>query len=193
MTLLVLGLVLFLGVHSVRIVADDWRAARIARLGANGWKGTHSIVSLIGFVLIVVGYGQARHATQLLWIPPVWTRHLAAPLVLVAFILLFVSYVPRTKIKARVGHPMVLSVKFWAIAHLIANGTVAAVVLFGSFLVWAVVDFASSRRRDRRDGVVYPPGNGSRDAIAIAGGVIAWVVFAFWLHGVLIGVKPFGV
>ena len=192
MILLILGLVVFLGIHSIRIVADDWRSARIARLGERRWKSLYALVSLIGFVLIVVGYGQARHDSVLLWVPPVWSRHVAALLVLIAFILIVAAYVPGTKIKARVGHPMLLGVKTWAVAHLLANGTLAAVVLFGSFLVWAVVDYVICRRRDRRDGVTYPAVGWSRDAIAIVVGIVAWAAFAFYLHGVLIGVKPFG-
>ena len=97
-----------------------------------------------------------------------------------------------TRMKAALGHPMVLGVKLWAFAHLIANGTLASVVLFGSFLVWAIVDFASLRRRDRALGTVYPPGSLQRDVLALAIGVVAWIAFAFWLHGLLFGVRPFG-
>jgi uncharacterized membrane protein len=137
-----------------------------------------------------VGYGQARASTAMLWAPPVWTRHVAIPLVLVAFVLLAAANIPGTKLKAAVHHPMVLGVKTWAFAHLIANGSVADVVLFGSFLAWAIVDYASLRRRDRRDGIVYPPGTWSRDAIAVIAGLAAGVIFALWLHGPLIGVNP---
>ena len=191
MLLLVAGLVVFLGVHSVRIVADDWRTARIAAVGERAWKLAYTVVSLAGFALLVYGYGQARQATTLLWQPPVWTRHAAAALVLVAFVLVAAAYVPGTRIRSAVGHPMILGVKVWAFAHLLANGTVADVVTFGAFLAWAIVDYAASRRRDRAAGVTYPPGPPARDAIAIAAGALAWAVFAFWLHGPLIGVRPF--
>ena len=191
MTLLVLGLVLFLGVHSVRIVADDWRAARIAKSGEKPWKLAITILSLIGFALIVFGYGQARQATPLLFSPPVWTRHVAALLLLPAFILIAAAFVKGTRIKARVGHPMILGVKVWAFAHLMANGTLADAVLFGSFLVWAVLDYIASRRRDRAAGTVYPVGPISRDLIAIGAGAVAWWLFGFVLHGPLIGVRPF--
>lgn len=191
MLMLVTGLVVFLGVHSVRIVADDWRAARIAAIGERAWKLLYTIVSLIGFALLVYGYGEARQATTLLWQPPAWTRHVAAVLVLVAFVLVAAAYVRGTRIKSAVGHPMILGVKVWALAHLIANGTVADVVLFGAFLAWAIVDYAASRRRDRVAGTTYPPGPPARDAIAVALGAVAWAVFAFWLHGPLIGVRPF--
>ena len=191
MLLLVVGLVVFLGVHSVRIVADDWRSARIAAWGERRWKLAYTVASLIGFVLIVHGYGQARQATTILYQPPTWSRHVAAALVLVAFILVAAAYVRGTRIKAAVGHPMILGVKVWAFAHLLANGTAADVVLFGAFLVWAVVDYAASRRRDRLAGVTYPAGPLRQDAIAVVAGTLAWVIFAFWLHGPLIGVRPY--
>ena len=190
MLLLVLGLVLFLGVHSVRIFADDWRTAQIARRGARPWKLGYTMLSIAGLALIVVGYGEARSVTTMLWVPPVWTRHVAIPLVLIAFVLLAAASIPGTKLKAAVHHPMVLGVKTWAFAHLIANGSVADVVLFGSFLVWAIVDYASLRRRDRRDGIVYLPGSWGRDAIAVVVGVAAGVIFALWLHRPLTGVNP---
>jgi uncharacterized membrane protein len=192
MTILILGLIIFLGAHSVRIVADEWRSAQIARIGERPWKGLYSLVSLIGFVLLVWGYGQARQATTVLWSPPTWTRDLVAVLTLLAFVLLAAANVPRTRIKAWIGHPMVAGVKVWALGHLIGNGTLAGTVLFGSVLVWAIVDFAASRRRDRIAGTVYPEGSLARDALAVAIGVIAWALFAFFLHGWLIGTRPFG-
>ena len=192
MTTLVTGLVLFLGVHCVRIVADDWRSAQIARIGERKWKGLYALLSVVGFVLLVWGYGQARLDPVVLWNPPAWMRHVGALLTLPAFVLVVAGNMRGTRMKAALGHPMVLGVKLWAFAHLIANGTLAAVVLFGSFLVWAIVDFASLRRRDRALGTVYPPGSIRRDLLALAIGVVAWVAFAFWLHGLLFGVRPFG-
>ena len=191
MLALVLGLVLFLGVHSMRIVAEPWRTQAIARLGPGPWKGLYSLVSAVGLVLIVWGYGQARLEPVVVWTPPVWTRHLAALLVLPAFILIAAGNIPGTRIRAWFGHPMVLGTKLWAFAHLISNGMLADVVLFGSFLAWAIVDYASARRRDRAAGVVQARGTGSRDAIAVVAGAVAWFVFAFWLHLPLIGVRPF--
>ena len=192
MAALIVGLIIFLGVHSVRIVANDWRGAQMARLGEGPWKGIYSLASLVGFILIVWGYGQARLDPVVLWNPPQWTRHLLPPFTLLTFVLVAAAYVPGTRIKAWLGSPMVLGVKLWALAHLIANGTLAATVLFGSFLAWAIVDFASSRRRDRAAGVVYPKGSLARDVMATLIGLAAWAVFAFWLHGWLIGVRPFG-
>lgn len=192
MWLLILGLILFLGVHSVGLVADDWRKQRVLHWGLRSWKLLFALVSLAGLVLIIWGYAQARLAPQWLWISPVWTRHLASLLTIPAFILLVATYVPATHIKARVGHPMLLGVKFWALAHLLANGSVADVILFGSFLVWAVFSFIVLRRRDRAAGRSYPAKSGMRDAIAIVVGLGLWVLFAFGLHQMLIGVAPLG-
>jgi uncharacterized membrane protein len=192
MTLLILGLVLFLGAHSVRIVADDWRTQRVAAMGEGPWKAAYSIVAIAGFVLIAWGYGEARTAPTVLYVPPVWTKHLAALLTWPAFVLLAASKTPGTRIKAAVGHPMVVGTKIWAFAHLISNGTLADVLLFGSFLAWAVLDYTAARRRDRRAGTTYAVGPISRDLIAVVVGTVAWVAFALWLHGPLIGVRPFG-
>lgn len=192
MILLVLGLAIFLGVHSSRILADDWRSAQIRRIGEKPWKGLYSLLSLIGFVLIVWGYGQTRMAPVELWSPPVFTRHLAALLLIPSFILLAAAYVPGTRIKRAVGHPMVLGVKIWAFAHLLANGRLGDLVLFGAFLIWSVVLYISSRRRDRKSGTVPIVGPATRDAAAVVAGLVAWVAFAVWLHGALIGVRPFG-
>ncbi len=192
MIYLVIGLAIFLGAHSVRIVADDWRSAQIARLGANGWKGLYSLISIAGIVLIVWGYGQARLDPVVLWTPPVWTRHAAAPLTLIAFVLLAAGHVPGTRIKAAIGHPMVAGVKVWALAHLISNGTLADALLFGLFLIWAAFSFKAARSRDRASGTTYPAGTFARDAVAVGIGVAAWVAFAFWLHAWLIGVPPLG-
>lgn len=192
MTLLIAGLVVFLGAHSVRIFADPWRTRTIARVGEGPWKGVYSLVSLAGFALIVWGYGMARGTPVVLWTPPVWTRHLAALLTLPAFVLVTAAYVPGNRLKAAVGHPMIAGVKVWAFAHLVANGMLADVVLFGAFVAWAVVDFAASRRRDRLAGRSYPAGRVGGDLAVVGIGIVAWAVFAFVLHGPLIGVRPFG-
>lgn len=192
MLVLILGLLLFLGVHSTRLFAAEWRATRINKMGMLPYKGAYALIALLGLVLIIWGYGSARMAPTWLWVPPVWTRHMAALLTLPAFVLLAATYIPGTHIKARVGHPMLLGVKFWAVAHLLANGTLADLLLFGSFLAWAVALYVVSRRRDRMAGVTAPAGRASRDALAVVVGLVAWVIFAMWLHGLLIGVKPFG-
>lgn len=192
MTLLILGLFLFLGVHSTRIFADSWRAKRVEALGEVPWKAVYSVVSLIGFLLIVYGYGEARTNPVVLWNPPVWTRHLAALLTIPAFILVVAAYVPGNRIKAAVGHPMVAGVKIWAFAHLIANGTLADLLLFGAFLAWAVADYISARRRDRAARTRYAVGGIAKDLIVIVVGLAAWAAFAFWAHAAWIGVRPFG-
>ena len=190
MTLLILGLVLFLGVHSLRIVADGWRTQQVARLGERRYKGLYTLASLLGFGLLLWGFSLARAQAVPLWSPPAWTRPLAATLMLLAFVLLAAAYVPRNVFKARLGHPMLLSVKVWALAHLIANGTLADVLLFGSFLAWAVLCFRSSRQRDRAAGTTYPAANRSGTALTVAIGAVAYALFAYWLHGWLFGVRP---
>ena len=191
MTVLVIGLVLFLGVHSVRMFADDWRGAQIAQRGENAYKGIYTLVSLAGLALIVWGYGLARAAPVDIWNPPQWTRHVAALLTLISFVLIAAAYAPRNRIRAALGHPMVAGTKIWAFAHLIANGRLADIVLFGAFLAWAVFMFRSARRRDRLAARVIPAGTLSGDAIAVVSGIVAWAVFAVFLHGWLIGVRPF--
>ena len=192
MSWLIVGLVVFLGAHSVRIFAEEWRTRQIERLGVQRWKAIYSLVSVAGFALIVWGYALARQSPLEVWSPPPWTRHIAALLTVLTFVLWAAAYVPGNRIKAAVGHPMVAAVKTWAFAHLLANGTLAAVILFGAFLLWAVVDFASLRRRDRATGTRYPAGPGSRDAIVLVVGLAAWALFAYFLHDWLIGVRPFG-
>ncbi|MYM96585.1 NnrU family protein [Duganella vulcania] len=191
MTLMILGLLIFLGLHSVRIFADDWRTAMRARLGENGWKGLYSLVSLAGFGLLLWGYGLARQQPVVVWSPPVFMRHIAAPLMVLSFILLVAAYVPRNGIKARLHHPMTLAVKVWALAHLLANGTLHDIILFGSFLVWSVLLFRSARKRDAAAGTVYPAGKGGATAVTVVAGIAVSVLFAHWLHRMLIGVSPF--
>jgi uncharacterized membrane protein len=190
MLVLILGLIIFLGIHSVRIFADDWRRGLVARLGDGPWKGIYSLISLAGFVLIIWGYGMARQNPVLLWDSPEWLKHLAIALNLIAFILFAAYLVPAGRIKARLGHPMLLSVKVWAFAHLLANGTLADLLLFGSFLVWAIADFVVSRRRDRAAGTVRIAGPARNDVIAVVVGVLIWAVILWRVHAWVIGVSP---
>jgi uncharacterized membrane protein len=192
MAYLILGLLLFLGVHSVRIVADDWRGRTIARIGALPWKGAYSVVSLLGFVLIVWGFSQARTWPMQLWSPPYGMHLVAWLLTLLAFVLLVAAYVPGNSIKAWVHHPMVLAVKVWALAHLLVNGNLAHVLLFGSFLAWAVLDFSAARRRDRVQAVSYPAGRVLPTVVTVVVGILAWAGFGMWLHGMLIGIRVMG-
>lgn len=189
---LVAGLLIFLGMHSVHIFADGWRTQMLQRVGEGAYKGVYSLLALLGFGLIIYGFGVARETPVMLWNPPVGMRHAASLLTVIAFVLLAAAYVPRNGIKARVHHPMVLAVKAWALGHLLANGSVAHVLLFGAFLAWGVVNFIAARRRDRATGTQYPAGTLAGTAVAVVVGVAAWAVFAFKLHGLLIGIRPFG-
>jgi uncharacterized membrane protein len=192
MTYLIAGLVLFLGIHSTRIFADAWRTERIAKIGAGTWKGLYSVASIIGFVLVVYGYGLSRQSPVDLWMPPLWTRHVTALLTLPIFIMLAAAYVPGSHIKASLKHPMTLSIKLWALAHLLSNGRLADVLLFGAFALWAALAFRAARRRDREQSISYKAVGWSRDVVVVAVGLAVWVAFAFYLHAALIGVRPFG-
>jgi len=187
-----LGLVLFLGTHSARILAPGLRDRAVRSMGLMPWKGLYSLISLTGFVLIIWGYGEARGAPTWIWLSPDWTRHLTALLLIPAFILLAAAYVPGSHMKAKLGHPMVLGVKTWAFAHLLSNGTVADILLFGSFLAWAILYYAVARRRDRAEGVTYTAVSAQRDLIAVVVGLAFYGAFAVVLHEWLIGVRPFG-
>lgn len=185
---LVLGLVLFLGVHSVSIVAPAWRDAQVARYGEKPWKALYSLVSIAGFVLLVIGYGAARQSAIVLYTPPTWTRHLALLLMLPVFPLLLGAYLPG-RIKAALKHPFLAAVKLWALAHLLANGTLADVLLFGGFLAWAVADRVSLKRRPQRP-LPGAPERPMNDLIAVVAGLVLYGVFVTWLHQWLIGVAP---
>jgi uncharacterized membrane protein len=190
MIVLVFGLLIFLGVHSIRIFADGWRSKQISRLGAGTWKATYSVISLLGFGLIIWGFGMARADTMILWSPPIWAKHAAALLMLLAFILLVAAYIPGNHIKSKIGHPMLAGTKTWAFAHLLANGSLADVVLFGSFIIWSMMAFATLRRRDRAAGVSYPVLGIGRSVLTVFVGVVAWALFGRYLHVWLIGVNP---
>jgi len=192
MGMLILGLVLFLGVHSVRVFGEGWRTQMRQRLGDNGWKGLYSVLSVVGLVLIVWGYGAARMQPVVLWPAMGWTRHLAALLTLPAFVLLVAAYIPGNGIKARVHHPMVLGVKVWAFSHLLANTMLADLLLFGGFLLWAALSFRAARARDRAAGTVYAAGRLGPTLLTVAVGLAAWAGFAFWAHQAWIGVRIFG-
>jgi uncharacterized membrane protein len=191
MTLLILGLVLFLGIHSVSIAAPAWRDAQVAQRGEGAWKGLYSLVSIAGFVLLIYGYGLARQSPVVLYTPPAATRHIALLLMLPFFPLLFATYLPG-RIKTAAKHPMLLAVKLWALAHLLANGTLHDVILFGAFLAWAVADRISVKRRSVARVVPGAPASPMNDVIAIVGGLIAYAVFVIWAHRWLIGVSPLG-
>lgn len=191
MILLIAGLWLFFGFHSVRLLAPEMRDRAVARIGEPNWKLVYSGASLTGLILVALGYSDTHLNPIHLWVPPLWTRHVAALLMLPAFILLAATYVRGSVLRERIGHPMLAGTKLWALAHLLANGTLGDVVLFGSFLVWATLSFSASRKRDRVQGISRPAGRWSRDLIAIVVGALTWFAFATYLHGVLFGVRPF--
>jgi uncharacterized membrane protein len=192
MLMLIAGLIIFLGLHSSRIFAENFRAGVIASRGEGMWKGIYSVLSISGLLLIVYGYGEARLAPITLWHPPVWTRHVAALLTLFAFILLAAAYIPKNPIKAKLAHPMLLGTKVWAASHLLANGNVADVLLFGGFLVWAILCFRAAKKRDRAVGSVYQSGPALTLFATVGLGIFLWAAFAFYLHAAWIGVRPFG-
>jgi uncharacterized membrane protein len=192
MPVLIAGLVVFLAAHCAGLVAPAWRARQIARVGLRPWKVAYSAISLAGLVLIVRGFGMARAEGILVWQPPVWTRHVNVALTVIGFVLIAAAYVPGTAIKSALRHPMTAGVALWALGHLIANGGLADVILFGAFLVWASITFVTRRQRDRDAGGEYPRGSVRQDAIAIVAGIVVSLLFALYLHGPLIGVRPFG-
>jgi len=190
MTALILGLVLFLGIHSVRFVADAARSRFITQRGAKAWRGLYSLVSAIGLVLIVWGYSLALQHPVVLRSPPAWARPLASALTLPAIVLIAAAYVPRNHFKVWFGHPMVLGTALWAIAHLLATGTLAGVLLFGGFLLWAALCFGSLRARDRAAGVQRSAGAWMPSAIAVVIGAVLWFAFGRWVHAWLTGINP---
>jgi len=191
MSLLIIGLIIFLGSHSCRIFAEPWRNHMIDRLGEVKWKGLYTIFSLIGLILVVVGYGQARQAPIVLWQPATYLIHIAILLNLVAFIFLAGSSPNNNAIRLKLKHPMILGVKVWALAHLLANGTLVDLILFGSFLLWAVLDFRSARKRP-----IHMPEKAVISTKAtitvVVTGIVLWAAFIFGLHQYLIGVSPLG-
>lgn len=188
MTTLIVGLILFLGLHSLSIVNEPLRNRLHTSMGEAAFKGLFSLASLIGLVLIIWGYGAARLDPTVIYTPPGWLRHLAMLLLIPVFPLLFATYFPG-RIKAKLGHPMLVAVKLWALAHLLANGMLHDLLLFGSFLAWAVADRISLKHRTQRPMATLPASK-ANDAIAIAGGLAVYVVTVFWAHQWLFGVAP---
>jgi uncharacterized membrane protein len=188
MSMLILGLLIFLGVHATSIVAPAWRNSQVAARGEALWKGFYALLSLIGFALIVHGYGLARGAPIILYQPPAALRHVAWLLMLPVFPLLLAAYLPG-RISTATRHPMLVATKLWALAHLLANGTLASTVLFGSFLAWAVADRISLKRRAARSVPGAPPGR-YNDAIAVVAGLCLYTAFIGAVHLWLIGVSP---
>jgi uncharacterized membrane protein len=189
---LILGLVIFFGTHlfSAYRSREPGKDLRL-KMGQGPYMGLYSLLSLAGFALIIWGYGAARPA-PILYTPPAFLAHINLLLMAFAMIFLAAAYLPTGHIKKAVKHPMLLAVKIWAFGHLLANGELNSLLLFGSFLLWAVLDFRSARQRDRAAGTVYPAGSAGRTVLVVVLGVAVWALFAFWLHAVLFGVRPFG-
>ena len=192
MLVLILGIVVFLGIHSVRIVAPQWRLARIAQWGEGKWKGLYSLVSLVGLVLLVWGFGMARLEAPILYEPPVWMKHIVLLLMLFAFIFLGLFIAKAGRLKPALKHPMLIAIKTWALAHLLANGDLASLILFLSFLAWAVFDRIALKRQARAGlaPAVIAPGPVTNDVIGIAIGLVLYGLFVWKLHALLIGVSP---
>jgi uncharacterized membrane protein len=189
MSLLIVGLVLFLGVHSVAIFAPALRAGTIHALGEGAWKGLYALVSLVGFVLICYGFGLARQAPVILYSPPAWLRYIAVILMLPVFPLVLAAYMPG-RIKTAAKHPMLAAVKLWAFAHLLANGMLADVLLFGGFLAWAVADRISLKRRSTPQVLRTAPPGRWNDVIAVVLGLVIYALLIGWAHLRLFGVSP---
>ncbi|GIL01155.1 MAG: hypothetical protein BroJett030_10540 [Alphaproteobacteria bacterium] len=185
MGLLIIGLVIFLGAHSVRMVAPDFRAGMIARLGEGPWKGLYALASLIGLILLVWGYGRAQPLAPVLYVPPFWLVHLVILLMAFAFIALAVSLLPSGRLRPLLKHPMLLATKTWAIAHLLVNGDLASVLLFGAFLAWAGLNRVSVGRRGGAPPVAGPVRN---DVVAVVVGILVWLAFIWKLHEWVAGV-----
>jgi len=189
LALLILGLLAFLGVHSIRIFADGWRTAAVARIGEKPWKGLFALVSLGGLVLIVWGYAIERGEIPV-WNPPAFMRYATLALMIPVFPMFIAARVPGNALKAKLHHPQVLSVKLWAFAHLLSNGSLADVLLFGGFLAWAVLAFSSARQRDRAAGTVYPAATTRGTVVCVVVGLAIYLAFVFGLHRWLFGVAP---
>ena len=188
MLLFIVGLVVFLGIHSVAIVAPAWRDAQVAR-HEGAWKGLYSVISLVGLVLLIYGYGMARQVTPVVWSPPTFMRHIALLLMLPVFPLFLAAYLPG-RIKTMAKHPMLLSVKFWTLAHLLANGTLVDMILFGAFLAWAVADRIAVKKRPVPRAVPGAPPSAANDAIALVGGLLVYAAFLAGVHRWMVGVSP---
>lgn len=185
MTLLIAGILVFFGVHSVGIVAPAWRDAMAARLGGGRWQGAYSLVAALGLVLLVIGYGQARAELVVLYVPPAWLRQVTIVGMLAVFPLLLAAYFPG-RIRAKLKHPMLVAVKLWATLHLLANGSLADVLLFGAFLLWAVADRISLKRRPPRPAPGLPESR-FNDLLAVVLGLAVYAVFVLGGHQWLTG------
>ncbi|WP_454850342.1 NnrU family protein [Rhizobium binxianense] len=191
MTLLIVGIILFLGIHLVRVVAPGFRRSMIASIGEGGWKIGYSIASIVTLILLIYGFGQARQVTGMLYTPPFWMAHITLLLMLIAMICLVASLLPAGHIAVKTKHPMVLSVKIWAFAHLLANGETSSVLLFAAFLAWGVILRIALKRRERAGELTLRPFVSAKyDLYAVVIGIVVWALFIWKVHEWLIGVSP---
>jgi len=191
LAIMILGLAVFIGTHLVTTQREA-RARLIARFGEGTYKGLYSLASIIGVVLIGWGFGMYRASGWIdVWYPPAWTRHVTALLVLIASICLVAAYSPG-RIKTALKHPMLVGVKLWAFAHLISNGDLGSIILFGSILGWAVFDRISLKPRTDPGGPPIPAGGPMKDVVAVGGGTVLFLVLGFLFHPYVVGVPAFG-
>lgn len=191
MFLLVISLILFFATHSLRLIAPGFRARMIAGMGEGPFKGVYSLVSIVTIAFVAYAFGQARQVTGMLYYPPVWMSHIALTLMLFAMICLAAACLPAGHIVAKTKHPLILAVKIWATAHLLANGETSSVILFASFLAWGVVMRILLKRRARAGEVVSRSFVSARyDIAAVVLGIVLWAALIWKLHEWLIGVQP---
>jgi len=187
---MLLGLLLFLGPHSLRMLLPRWRQMAIVRVGESKWRSAFSLISFVGLFLVGYGFSGVREDPTVIWLPSLWTRYLAWGLSLIAFVLWGAAAVPGNLIKFQVHHPLVLGTGLWAFAHLVSNGMLAHLFLFGSIFLWSLASYFAARVRDVEESVPYPRGSllATLGAIFIGSGV--WLVTWVWLHGWLVDIRP---
>jgi uncharacterized membrane protein len=191
LALMILGLAFFIGGHAF-VTFRAQRASVIARIGEGPYKGVFALVALVGIVLICYGFGQYRAEGLIaLWHPPAWTRHLTVALMWPAVICVVAAY-SRGDIQRRLKNPMLVGVKLWALAHLLSNGDLGGIILFGAILAWAGFDRITLKRRTDPGAPAIPSGGRTYDVVAVVVGTLAYLALGFWFHPYLIGLPVFG-
>jgi uncharacterized membrane protein len=186
MSIFLLGLTIFLGIHCISILNDSWRNRVVDKIGQWPWKGFYALVSIVGFIVMVRGYGAIRYDSTLLYTPATWLQHFSMVLFLPVFPLLIAAYFPG-RIKRATQHPMLLATILWAVGHLLSDGSLVNVILFGSFLSWAIIDIISISFRPSRP-VPGAPYSNFNDIIACVVGLGLYLAFTLWLHEIVIGI-----
>jgi uncharacterized membrane protein len=191
LAILLLGLVVFIATHAF-VTRREARAALIARIGLMPYRGLFSLVAIVGLVLIVWGFGRYLHTgyTQV-WTPPSWMRHVTVALVWPAIVLMTAAYI-RGDIYRKLKHPFLAGVKLWALAHLLSNGDLGGIILFGSILAWAVFDRISLKHRADAGAPAIATGGRRNDVIAVIVGTIIYLLLGFFFHPLFIGIPVFG-